>query len=141
MRKVLHAMEFSNLFSIITHVRHSPAEHFSFVILLVLFCLFLWLRVCCTACRITCRGGYTTAILLLYARGIFRPPVGVFFALRMSSLGVFVLLLLLGLPIYFLFFCSFLFFVHLYILRFFAFIFFSLFQCIGVAGVCMLCLS
>ena len=63
--------------------------------MLGLFCFFVSF-VCCTSCRIASRGGYTTATrwggttaILLEARGIFLPPVGVSLSFLCSSFDFF----------------------------------------------------
>ena len=108
------------------------------LIFYVSFALFLSFVVCCTACRITSRGGFTT--VTRWRRGIFLPPVGVFFSFFFFSLlffwfffGLFVCLFALALsPVYFLFFCAFLSFVtSLFNFHFYFYFFVFRFLCVS----------
>ena len=105
--------------------RRSIYEVRTFVLLIVVICFLLLLFACCTACRITSRGGYTTATRWGGTTAI-RPGVFFFDPLGFSFFVIvyfiFVSLLLLCLPICFLSFCLFMYFL-LFSLFDFSFIF------------------
>ena len=81
--------------------------------------------VCCTACRMTSRGGYTTATRWGRRRQRSDCRPGVFFCSSFDFCGVFASLLLLCLPMYFLFFVCFILFPN-FIFISLSFIFLSL---------------
>ena len=117
---------------------------FLFLIFYICFALFLSWFVCCTACRITSRGGYTTATRW----GVFLLHPSVLSLLFLDFFRSIYLLLCsypvslsVSFSIYQFIFCySFILFLisYIYFFCFFVLIF-CLFQCIGVAGVCTIC--